>query len=184
MSDLNTLELVKILLQEREFHSTHPHEVAVKFHYWVGGAILTLFGSYFLKREATQGMSSIWAQRKASVIWSGIGVFVGYALVLWGLGEHDFYHVSQQRRLEVAIQELLVIGGTVPPSFWEQHGQVVFDGAGSPTPLIAYEPDKRSALFFHDLKIRAGGIMMSLSIIFLVYLSVSAIRQNSEAADT
>ncbi len=162
------VELIKILMQDRNHHFSHPHEVAVKFYYSLGGTITTLLISFFIKNNEIPDLKNFISEEARNFGFYGIMIIIGYMMIFWGLNEHTALHTNQRKRIEAAIAYLIA----VKPEefkfdiFWEKYGVVKLKYNGrntskTVTNLLVAEPDTRSWLRYHDRKIELGiGIIL------------------------
>lgn len=166
---LETADVLKVLLAERDFHSSHPFDVATKFHYFMGGVVFSLVGSFFLKPEASNVLTPFWEQKRMRVFTCAFLMICGYTSIMVGLQEHNLFHQKQQIRLERAVESLLIDEQIKLPEFWKSHGYKRLARQSDPeTFLIEKEPDKRGFFRFHDRKIELGGLLMTLGLIVLI----------------
>ncbi|MGL1888479.1 MAG: hypothetical protein OCD76_18325 [Reichenbachiella sp.] len=168
------VELIKILVQDRDHHFSHPHDVTVKFLYSIGGTITTILIAFFIKDKIT-GLKEIIADYSWDFVFFGLLIIVGYAMISWGLGEHTAMHTDQRRRIESAIEYLIVVKPDAFDfdSFWSKYGQVRLKYNGKkkatiPTSLIVAEPDTRNWLNYHDRKIELGILIILIGVIGLL----------------
>ena len=160
------IELIKILLQDRNHHFTHPHDVAIKHFYALGGTITTLSVALFVKSEISDVKELI---SKEPVVFGllGILIIIGYTLIIWGLAEHSTIHNNQRKRIESAIEYLVMAKPETYEfdKFWQRYGNLELKynqrkKSKVATKLIVAEPDVRGWFHFHDRKIELGILMI------------------------
>ncbi|MDC6365744.1 MULTISPECIES: hypothetical protein [Flavobacteriaceae] len=168
------IELVKILIDDRNHHFSHPHNVAVKFFYSFGGTISTVLIALFLKNQIPLLKDAVSNSPQWFMIF-GILTIIGYIPIFWGLVEHTTLHMNQRKRVESAIEYLV----KVKPEefdfnlFWIEFGRANLEYRSSKksknsTNLIVAEPDSRNWLNYHDRKIELGILMILIGVIGLV----------------
>ena len=168
------IELIKILIHDRDHHFSHPHDVAVKFFYSFGGTITTVLIALFLKNQIPILKEAI-SHYPQWFLTFGVLLVIGYIPIFWGLSEHTALHMSQRKRIESAIEYLI----KVKPEefdfdfFWKEFGQINLEFGKSKkikntTNLVVAEPDTRNWLNYHDRKIELGILTILIGVIGLV----------------
>ena len=157
--------LIDLLNKERDYHSKHPFDVAVKFLYALGGSLAAVVSSlYFTEKADYVKIILIY-----SIPWLGWLVLFLFSLaiffIFWGLNEHTQLHTQQRKRIEVALNDILLNYNTFNfDAFWEKHKEQNLElrkkRLRHPTPLITLEPDIRSHWRYHDRKIELGIILL------------------------
>jgi len=169
------IELIKILIQDRNHHFSHPHDVAVKFLYSIGGTITTIIIAFFIKNKGIPNLKEFTPDKLENFGLFGILIILGYALIFWGLGEHTTIHRNQRKRIELAIEYLIV----VKPEefdfdiFWQKYGNLKLKynkrrEAKITTSLIVAEPDARKWISYHDRKIELGIAIILIGVVGLL----------------
>jgi hypothetical protein len=103
---------------------------------------------------------------------------LGFAFVLFGLGEHYSLHFQQRIRIEKAINDIAShFNHFNYDAFIATHGLAHMHYFGSvylnkPTPLFTNEPDTRSFWKFHDRKIELGILLILISYGYLIYCAL------------
>ncbi len=169
-SKIGAAELVTILLAERDYHSSHPHEVAIQLNYWIAGAILTVFAALFLKKDALGAFRIFLSKNKRIVFTLTATILGGWILLQIGLSEHTNLHRAQRDRLESAVRDLVTEEEFQSAAFWKKHSELSFFPDTEATFLIAREPDKRTFWSYHDRKIELGGFLIMVSVIGFIIL--------------
>ena len=104
------LDLIKLLIADRNHHFSHPHEVSIKLYYSIGGTVTTLLIALFIKNlDGSKSLVGFVAEgsNQPYFIFFAFCVIIGYLLIFWGLGEHSALHASQREKIEKAIKFLL-----------------------------------------------------------------------------
>jgi len=169
------IDLIKILVQERDHHFSHPHDVAVKFLYSIGGTLTTIIIAFFIKNGEINSLKEFISESMVSFGIFRLLIIIGYLVIFWGLGEHTALHTDQRKRIELAIEHLVV----VKPEefdfdlFWKKYGQMkqkynARKKANTLTSLIVAEPDTRNWFNYHDRKIELGVIFILIGVIGLL----------------
>ncbi|ELR69296.1 hypothetical protein C900_05180 [Fulvivirga imtechensis AK7] len=96
-------------------------------------------------------------------------------MIFWGLGEHTAIHTDQRKRIESAIEYLIVVKPEEFDfdTFWQKYGHIELKysrrkRAKTSTNLIVAEPDTRNWLNYHDRKIELGIVVILIGVIGLL----------------
>ena len=163
------MELIKILMQDRDHHFSHPHDVGVKLFYSLYGTVTTILIAFFIKNKE---ISDFISNHSGTFGLFGIMIIVGYVMIFWGLGEHTAMHTDQRKRIESAIEYLVA----VKPDkfdfdiFWQEYGHIKLKysrrkKSKTSTNLIVAEPDTRNWFNYHDRKIELGIVIILFGVI-------------------
>ncbi|MDH5366700.1 MAG: hypothetical protein OEW67_06920 [Cyclobacteriaceae bacterium] len=165
-------ELIKLLINDRNHHFSHPHEVSLKFWYSIGGTITTLVVALLFKNNNFENIKCFITNNICCLAPLFTVILIGYAIIFWGLSEHTSLHTHQRIRLEEAIQYLLV---TKPEDFNYDKFiskysllKLKFNKkhkSNSATFLLVAEPDTRTWIKYHDRKIELGIMLILLGIV-------------------
>jgi hypothetical protein len=169
------IELIKILITDRDHHFSHPHDVSVKFFYSLGGTISTILIAFFIKNSESSNLKDLISENLKIFGLFGITIVLGYILIFWGLSEHTTIHTEQRKRIESAIEYLVA---TKPEEFdfnifWEKYGHKKLKynkrkKSRNSTKLIVAEPDMRNWLSYHDRKVELGIVFIFIGVIGLI----------------
>lgn len=172
---LSRVELIKILMQDRNHHFSHPHEVAVKFFYSLGGTITTILISFFIKNKEIPNLKEFVLCNSVTFGFFSVVIIVGYAMIFWGLSEHTTIHTNQRKRIESAINYLVSSKSEEFDfdEFWQKYGHMKLKysrkkKAKTSTNLIVAEPDTRNWFNYHDRKIELGIVVILIGVIGLL----------------
>jgi hypothetical protein len=166
-------ELLKMLIDEREYHSTHPIEVRTSFIYSLGATLTTIIAGFLFKGNNEKLKEII-----NSHFFLGAGIFliiIGYIIIFFAIAEHSKFHKLQLDRLENAIEYLMDprINYTYE-DFWGNFGEKLRDKNSNEyhVKLIAKEPDVRPGIHFHDRKIEIGVYTILSGALILITLII------------
>mgnify|MGYP001800318609 CR=1 FL=1 len=103
------IELIKLLIGDRNLHFNHPLEVALIFLYSIGGTLTTVLVALLIKNGKLEGLVKLLLSdtNLPYLILSGVIIGIGYIFIFWGLSEHTQLHANQRKRIEEAIEYLV-----------------------------------------------------------------------------
>lgn len=171
------IELIKLLIDDRNHHFSHPHEVSVKFMYSFGGTITTILIAFFVKGNIIGFIKFLEGENDLCfLVISSVVILIGYMVIYWGISEHSTLHKNQRKRLEKAINELIAADPKTYnfDDFWKKFGKTKLQYSKSKksseaTALIVAEPDARKWLHYHDRKIELGAMIILLGVSGILY---------------
>jgi len=166
-------DLLKILLQEREHHTSHPAEVSAKFIYTLGATLTTLVAGFIFK-DKLEIVKSMVSEQLVFIPAISL-IVIGYILIGFAISEHTKFHKLQLRRMEDAIEYIMKPANSYSYEvFWERFGEKL-NGKNSiayDVKLIAKEPDVRKGLHFHDRKVDLGVCLILVGVSLVMYLVI------------
>ena len=162
-SDLSKEALLKYLQEIRKHHTEHPQAVSAKAAYTAMTFVTTVVLGIII------GKAQNWTLEEdiVKVMVTYLICLIPFALILiWGLIEHARYHTKARNILDSKIDELLTKEASPD--------DVVTDLLNEKTDTfnpLAFEPDRRGPLSYHDTKL-FGPIIAALFLLigFLSYL--------------
>jgi hypothetical protein len=162
-------DFVNILLEERNYHSTHPNELTNKFFYTLGATLTTLVVG-FIFRDKIDAIKCLVNNTLFNYLIAVI--VIGYAIIIWGIYEHSKFHRYQLHRLESAIDYMLNPNNDFDfRTFWDLYGTAKFPThkrEDDLVKLIAKEPDTRKGIRFHDRKFEFGVLLILIGVLALI----------------
>lgn len=174
------LELIKLLLSEREYHSSHPSEASSKFWYSLGTTLTLLVTGLILSDKVDALLLLI----DSNIFYFALSmILLGHVCLIIALLEHNKAHKLQCERIEEAIHYLFK--NKVKDNFrhfWIQYGKAHFsinEPSDKKVLLFAKEPDTREGFKYHDTKIILGAILISFGIVLMIgciFLKVDALN--------
>ncbi len=159
----NPEKVLELLIAERNRHFDHPSAITAKAFFAFSVVMTGLLAGILLRKTD--------AGPPVPFLILILGIFpilVGFALLVWGIVEHQEHHRRRRQRLERLIHRLMstnldakavdsVLKDTTNPDSEIGVGQYA---KGSPPEdlewLFLAEPDQRSLPFHHDTKIFFG----------------------------
>ncbi len=164
-------DLIKLLLTERDYHASHPVDIASKFWYTLGGTVTTVIAGLVFKDQI--GILKTCIDRyECALLIVLLLIAIGYSLIVWAIFEHTRIHKFQLNRLEQAIEDLCRDkSDDVKDTFWSQQEHILFATnrpKDSHVRLFTKEPDTRTGWYFHDRKIEAGILFLLMGVILLI----------------
>ncbi len=169
---MNRIDLMRILIDDRNYHFEHPHSVNLKFFYSAGGTLSALIIALIYKSDNLESVTKL---LNADALYFGI-LCIGYLMVIIGLIEHMTLHKEQRKQLERAINYCFACDNNtfkyeefVAKFSKKKHKYFFLLTSKVDSSLFDIEPDNRNEIFFHDRKIELGIVLIILSLIKLIY---------------
>lgn len=169
--------IIDFLNKEREYHSSHPHEVFTKFFYSMGASLAAVLSAlYFSGKVVKAELSKFVNDLPVECI---LMLFLlGHVSIIVGLLEHSFLHQQQRKKIEDVINHIFANYENFNyQDFWKKFGSTKLRSLGNKTlktatPLITSEPDTRPNLTFHDRKIELGISLILIAYAMLIYYAL------------